>query len=184
MTGKTDETVDVKSTIPAGWKLVGGQVPAETVTDDTKNTIITITYTLIPSDGDDTPGDNPGDKPGSGEGPDQPGLGPEVTPPGTKLRTPPTVVIKPGKTTSNIKINTIPKETKIETTKAASKGYRNTNAPLHEDAKSPETKYVTPKATMPHLALVLQLARLARTLRQMHCHRQARSKMPQVSWAY
>ena len=102
MTGKTDETVDVKSTIPA-----------ETVTDDTKNTIITITYTLIPSDGDDTPGDNPGDKPGSGEGPDQKGLGPEVTPPGTKLRTPPTVVIKPGKTTSNIKINTIPKELRL-----------------------------------------------------------------------
>lgn len=97
---------------------------------------------MIPSDGDDTPGDNPGDKLGSGKGLDQPGLGLEVTPPGTKLRTPPTVVIKPG----NIKINTIPKETKIETTKAASKGYRNTNAPLHEDAKSPETKYVTPKA--------------------------------------
>lgn len=101
---------------------------------------------MIPSDGDDTPGDNPGDKLGSGKGLDQPGLGPEVTPPGTKLRTPPTVVIKPGKTTSNIKINTIPKETKIETTKAASKGYRNTNASLHEDAKSLETKYVTPKA--------------------------------------
>ena len=72
--GKTTQTVDVKSNVPAGWKIVDGQSPAPktiTFTGDKKpetkivieHDTVTVTPGELPNPGDKKPG-NPDKKPG------------------------------------------------------------------------------------------------------------------------
>ena len=107
--GKTDETVDVHSTIPAGWKLVDGQDVPETVKfgpnghPDIPVVIEHKTITVTP--------ETPEDKIPTGKVP----------------------VKTPNETSDDTEIDTTPKDQDLESGPAVIKGYEENNAPLYED---------------------------------------------------
>lgn len=107
--GKTDETVDVHSTIPAGWKLVDGQDVPETVEFgpnghlDIPVVIEHKTITVTP--------ETPEDKIPTGKVP----------------------VKTPNETSDDTEIDTTPKDQDFESGPAVIKGYEENNAPLYED---------------------------------------------------
>lgn len=107
--GKTDETVDVHSTIPAGWKLVDGQDVPETVEFgpnghlDIPVVIEHKTITVTP--------ETPEDKIPTGKVP----------------------VKTPNETSDDTEIDTTPKDQDLESGPAVIKGYEENNAPLYED---------------------------------------------------
>ena len=107
--GKTDETVDVHSTIPAGWKLVDGQDVPETVKfgpnghPDIPVIIEHKTITVTP--------ETPEDKIPTGKVP----------------------VKTPNETSDDTEIDTTPKDQDLESGPAVIKGYEENNAPLYED---------------------------------------------------
>lgn len=110
--GKTDETVDVHSIIPAGWKLVDGQDVPETVKfgpnghPDIPVVIEHKTIIVTP----ETPA-TPEDKIPTGKVP----------------------VKTPNETSDDTEIDTTPKDQDIESGPAVIKGYEENNAPLYED---------------------------------------------------
>ena len=107
--GKTDETVDVHSTIPAGWKLVDGQDVPETVKfgpnghPDIPVVIEHKTITVTP--------ETPEDKIPTGKVP----------------------VKTPNETSDDTEIDTTPKDQDLESGPAVIKGYEENNASLYED---------------------------------------------------
>lgn len=107
--GKTDETVDVHSIIPAGWKLVDGQDVPETVEFgpnghlDIPVVIEHKTITVTP--------ETPEDKIPTGKVP----------------------VKTPNETSDDTEIDTTPKDQDLESGPAVIKGYEENNAPLYED---------------------------------------------------
>ena len=107
--GKTDETVDVHSIIPAGWKLVDGQDVPETVKfgpnghPDIPVVIEHKTITVTP--------ETPEDKIPTGKVP----------------------VKTPNETSDDTEIDTTPKDQDLESGPAVIKGYEENNAPLYED---------------------------------------------------
>ena len=107
--GKTDETVDVHSTIPAGWKLVDGQDVPETVKfgpnghPDIPVVIEHKTITVTP--------ETPEDKIPTGKVP----------------------VKTPNESSDDTEIDTTPKDQDLESGPAVIKGYEENNAPLYED---------------------------------------------------
>ena len=107
--GKTDETVDVHSIIPAGWKLVDGQDVPETVKfgpnghPDIPVVIEHKTITVTP--------ETPEDKIPTGKVP----------------------VKTPNETSDDTEIDTTPKDQDFESGPAVIKGYEENNAPLYED---------------------------------------------------
>lgn len=107
--GKTDETVDVHSTIPAGWKLVDGQDVPETVKfgpnghPDIPVVIEHKTITVTP--------ETPEDKIPTGKVP----------------------VKTPNETSDDTEIDTTPKDQDLESGPAVIKGYEESNAFLYED---------------------------------------------------
>lgn len=107
--GKTDETVDVHSTIPAGWKLVDGQDVPETVEFgpnghlDIPVVIEHKTITVTP--------ETPEDKIPTGKVP----------------------VKTPNDPSDDTEIDTTPKDQDFESGPAVIKGYEENNAPLYED---------------------------------------------------
>lgn len=107
--GKTDETVDVHSTIPAGWKLVDGQDVPETVKfgpnghPDIPVVIEHKTITVTP--------ETPEDKIPTGKVP----------------------VKTPNDPSDDTEIDTTPKDQDLESGPAVIKGYEESNAFLYED---------------------------------------------------
>lgn len=107
--GKTDETVDVHSIIPAGWKLIDGQDVPETVKfgpnghPDIPVVIEHKTITVTP--------ETPEDKIPTGKVP----------------------VKTPNETSDDTEIDTTPKDQDLESGPAVIKGYEENNAPLYED---------------------------------------------------
>ena len=107
--GKTDETVDVHSTIPAGWKLVDGQDVPETVKfgpnghPDIPVVIEHKTIIVTP--------ETPEDKIPTGKVP----------------------VKTPNETSDDTEIDTTPKDQDLESGPAVIKGYEENNASLYED---------------------------------------------------
>lgn len=107
--GKTDETVDVHSIIPAGWKLVDGQDVPETVKfgpnghPDIPVVIEHKTIIVTP--------ETPEDKIPTGKVP----------------------VKTPNETSDDTEIDTTPKDQDLESGPAVIKGYEENNAPLYED---------------------------------------------------
>lgn len=107
--GKTDETVDVHSIIPAGWKLVDGQDVPETVKfgpnghPDIPVVIEHKTIIVTP--------ETPEDKIPTGKVPGK----------------------TPNETSDDTEIDTTPKDQDLESGPAVIKGYEENNAPLYED---------------------------------------------------
>ena len=107
--GKTDETVDVHSIIPAGWKLVDGQDVPETVKfgpnghPDIPVVIEHKTIIVTP--------ETPEDKIPTGKVP----------------------VKTPNETSDDTEIDTTPKDQDLESGPAVIKGYEENNASLYED---------------------------------------------------
>ena len=107
--GKTDETVDVHSTIPAGWKLVDGQDVPETVKfgpnghPDIPVVIEHKTIIVTP--------ETPEDKIPTGKVPGK----------------------TPNETSDDTEIDTTPKDQDLESGPAVIKGYEENNASLYED---------------------------------------------------
>lgn len=127
--GKTDETIPVDPTkdVPAGWKIIPDQKIPETVkvTPDGVPTVVvkiehkTITVTPETPEGDIPTGKVPGDP-----------SKPDDHKPGVPDKTPDKPIIE---TADDTEIDTTPKDQDLESGPAAIKGYKETNAPLHED---------------------------------------------------